>query len=100
MYVDQRIDKHANKFLGSINFIFFASRYSLIHNFRVTIFTLVLVMSSNRSKPFSGKKKKEQLQLKKQIKNQKLKNEVKEEFWDEKEVSSQINTEKKNERIK
>lgn len=37
-------------------------------------------MSSRRSKPFSGKKKKEQLQLKKQIKNQKLKNESNEEL--------------------
>ena len=32
-------------------------------------------MSSNRSKPFSGKKKKEQLQLKKQMKNMNLKSE-------------------------
>jgi len=31
-------------------------------------------MSSSRAKSFSGKKKKEQLQLKKQIKNLKLKN--------------------------
>ena len=37
-------------------------------------------MSSSRSKPFSGKKKKEQLQLKKQIKNLKLKTELREEF--------------------
>jgi hypothetical protein len=36
-------------------------------------------MNSSRSKAFSGKKKKEQLQLKKQIKNQKLKNDSLEE---------------------
>lgn len=57
-------------------------------------------MSSNRSKPFSGKKKKEQLQLKKQIKNQKLKNEAKEESWDTEDVSSQIKADKRNSRIK
>jgi len=55
---------------------------------------------SNRSKPFSGKKKKEQLQLKKQIKNQKLKNEAKEEYWDDKGISNQIKPVKKNDRIK
>lgn len=56
---------------------------------------------SNRSKPFSGKKKKEQLQLKKQIKNQKLKNEDKEESWDDKDTSSQIKPDnKRSERIK
>lgn len=56
---------------------------------------------SNRSKPFSGKKKKEQLQLKKQIKNQKLKNEAtKEESWDDKDISNQIKLEKRNDRIK
>lgn len=56
---------------------------------------------SNRSKPFSGKKKKEQLQLKKQIKNQKLKNEAtKEESWDDKDISNQIKPEKRNDRIK
>lgn len=43
---------------------------------------LVNIMSSNRSKPFSGKKKKEQLQLKKQIKNQKLKQENQDELKD------------------
>lgn len=33
-------------------------------------------MSSTRGKAFSGKKKKEQLQLKKQIKNQKIRDET------------------------
>jgi hypothetical protein len=55
---------------------------------------------SNRSKPISGKMKKEQLQLKKQIKNQKLKNEAKEEFWDDKVNSNQIKKDKRNNRIK
>lgn len=55
---------------------------------------------SNRSKPFSGKKKKEQLQLKKQIKNQKLKNEAKEELWDDKDTSNQVKPDKRSDRIK
>lgn len=57
-------------------------------------------MSSNRSKPFSGKQKKEQLQLKKQIKNLKLKKELKEESWDSKDVSSEPKSEKQGGRIK
>lgn len=57
-------------------------------------------MSSNRSKPFSGKKKKEKLQLKKQFKNQKLKNEAKEELWTDKDSIPQIKTERKSGRIK
>lgn len=57
-------------------------------------------MSSNRSKPFSGKQKKEQLQLKKQIKNLKSKNESKDEYWVSNDASNEVKTEKKSGRIK
>lgn len=43
--------------------------------------SLVKFMSSSRSKPFSGKMKKEQLRLKKQIKNQK--STIEEDFVDD-----------------
>ena len=57
-------------------------------------------MSSNRSKPFSGKKKKEQLQLKKQIKNQKLKYEAQQESQFDPHDSPELKPEKRRNRIK
>lgn len=57
-------------------------------------------MSSARSKPFSGKKKKEQLQLKKQIKNLKLKTESQEEYQFDMTRETELKPEKQKNRIK
>lgn len=57
-------------------------------------------MKSSRSKPFSGKKKKEQLQLKKQIKNQKLRNDLSDDEVSNGPVSTKPKSVENNRRIK